>query len=382
MLKTRASENRTSRCQVVFRVIAVFLSLWMAGLDVSAEVPGKKLRVYHIGNSLTRNVPLERLQDLFESRGGSYDYGIQLGGGLRLSQHLVKRGHPGPPGSGKFNVVRPYGEYDHALKNFEFDALILQPYLEKLDQEFKTHTNWPYFEAGSLQAAAALMDYAMGKTRSGGNRWDQQHANTDHVATRCFYVYATWPRAEAILEQEGEKTYANYWDVRYEGDVHPCRDYFDQLVTALNERYPELPEPVRMIPAGEVLCELDRKIRAGNLPGIEAFYQRVQPYYIKARGAKSPFTPKSFDREFGVLNLYADGVHMNDQPHNGKDSGTIGSYVAALTIYATLTGESPVGLTVEPYEMFDGEQDSELITALQSTVWDVVSRHPHSGLAR
>jgi hypothetical protein len=300
---------------------------------------------------------------------------------LRLSQHLVKRGHQGPPGSGKFNVIQPYGEYDHALKNFEFDALVLQPYMEKLDQEFKSHANWPYFEAGSLQAATALIDYAMGKTLPGDNRWDQQHANTDHVATRRFYIYATWPRAEAILEQEGEKTYANYWNASYSGDVHPSRDYFDQLVSALNQRYPELDDPVRMIPAGEVLCELDKKIRAGDLPGVDAFYQRVQPYYVKARGAKSPFNPKSFEREFGALNLYADGVHMNDQPHNGEDSGTIGSYLAALTIYATLTGESPVGLTVEPYEMFDVEQDAELIRALQATVWGVVSSHPHSGVA-
>ena len=366
---------------MTLRSLILLLPLWFLGTDASAQVPGKDLRVYHIGNSLTRNVPLERLQQLFESRGGSYDYGTQLGGGLRLSQHLVKRGHSGSPGSGKFNVVEPYGEYDHALKNFEFDALILQPYMEKLDQAFKTHPRWPYFEAGSLQAAGALMDFAMGETITGDDRWDRQHANTDHLATRRFFIYATWPRAEAIQEQESEKTYCNYWEATYSGDVHPSRDYFAQLVTELNRRYPELAVPVRMIPAGEVLAELDRKIRGGDLPGIEVFFQRVQPYYRKARGEKSSFNPASFQRAAGVLNLYADNVHMNDQPHNGKDSGTIGSYVAALTIYATLTGESPVGLTAEPYEMFDTEQDSALLKALQMTVWDVVSTHPHSGVA-
>ena len=349
-------------------------------LELQSEPPGTKLRVYHIGNSLTRNVPLERLAILFDSIGGRYDYGTQLGGGLRLSQHLVKRGHSGPPDSGKFNVIKQYGQYDQALKEFDFDALILQPYMEKLDQPFKTLSRWPFFEAGSLQAAGAFMDFAMGRTSPSGDRWDQQHANTDHVSTRRFYVYATWPRAEAILEQEGEKTYANYWEAEYTDDVHPSRDYFDRLVAGLNQRYPELPVPVRVIPAGEVLCRLDRKIREGNLPGIAGFFRRVQPYYVKARGEKAPFNPATFQPEQGVLNLYADGVHMNDQPHNGRDSGTIGSYVAALTIYATLTGRNPVGLTAEPYEMFDTKQDAELIKALQQTVWDVVSTHPQTGI--
>ncbi len=376
----KAGERKSFSWTTVF--LSFFLSGWSLGDHASAQVPGKDLRVYHIGNSLTRNVPLERLQELFASRGGSYTYGIQLGGGLRLSQHLVKRGHAGPPGSGKFNIVQPYGEYDHALKNYQFDALILQPYMEKLEQPFQTHAKWPYFEAGSLQAAGALIDFALAKTQPGDQRWDQQHANTDHVATRRFYIYATWPRAEAILERTGAKTFSDYWMAAYSGDAHPCRGYFDELVSGLNRRFPDLSVPVRMIPAGEVLHELDRKIRAGTLPGIEAFFRRVQPYYIKARGEKSPFNPETFQRQAGVLNLYADGVHMNDQPHNGKDSGTIGSYVAALTIHATLTGENPVGLTTDPYEMFDAEQDSELIRALQATVRDVVSGHPHSGIVR
>lgn len=65
---------------------------------------------------------------------------------------------------------------------------------------------------------------------------------------------------------------------------------------------------------------------------------------------------------------------------NGEDSGTIGSYVAALTVYSTLSGQSPVGLTTAPYEQFDAKADAGLIEALQETVWEVVSNHPHTGL--
>lgn len=141
---------------------------------------------------------------------------------------------------------------------------------------------------------------------------------------------------------------------------------------------------MRLIPAGDVLAALDVKIREGRLPGIEAFYDRNQAYFQKARrnnSKKSPYDPEAFDPARGVLNFYADGIHLNDQPHNGDDSGTIGSYVAALTIYATLAGKSPVGLTAAPYEQFDEKIDADLISALQETVWDVVTRNPLTGVA-
>lgn len=378
----RFPQSWTHLAIIIALAIWVLLGSTSRRVDAQDGLPGKTLRVYHIGNSLTRNVPLERLQQLFASNGRSYEYGMQLGGGLRLNQHLVKRGHPGPPGSGKYNTVDPYGEYDQALKNFRFDALILQPYLETLDAPFDSFPKWPFFKAGSLQAAGAFIDYARGKTNPGEGRWDREHANTNHVATERFYIYATWPRAESILQQDETKTYAAYWNADYKDAAQPCRDYFDRLVEGLNQRHPDLPVPVRMIPSGEVFAVLDEKIRSDRLPGIEAFFERNQPYFIKARGDKAPFKPQQFQRDAGVLNFYADGVHMNDQPHNGADSGTIGSYCTAITIYATLSGESPAGLTVEPYEMFDARADAELIREIQQTVWDVVAGHPHTGVTQ
>jgi hypothetical protein len=340
------------------------------------------LTVYHLGNSLTRNIPLERLQLLFESEGGSYGYGIQLGGAHKLEQHLSKRNHDNAPGEGRYNTVEPYGEYDNAFKNYKFDAIVLQPYLSVLDKEIKVTDIWPYFEAGAIQAASEFIDYARAKIEPGDEMWHRIHANTGNVASGNFYLYATWPRAEHILAFE-EPTYAAYYEQSFkEGSIH-CKQYFEKLVNRLNEMHPDLPEPVRLIPAGQVLAELDKKIRNGNLPGISEFYERNQDYYIKSRrnnNRPSPFDPDTFQSETGVLNFYADAVHMNDQPHNGKDSGTIGSYCAAVTIYAVLTGLSPVGLTAGPYEMFDTAKDKELIEAIQKTVWEVVTSEPLTGV--
>jgi len=140
--------------------------------------PGKDIRVYHLGNSLTRNIPVERLAELFEAAGGQYDYGIQLGGGHQLQQHLSKRNHGNRPGEGKYNLHEPYGEYDHAFKNFKFDAVVLQPYHEPLDAEAKSLERWPWYTAGALQAASEFIDYARGKTEPGDEGWHRRNPNT------------------------------------------------------------------------------------------------------------------------------------------------------------------------------------------------------------
>ncbi len=339
-----------------------------------------KLTVYFIGNSLTRNIPLERLQKLFESGGISYDYGMQLGGGHQLDQHLSKRNHDNKPGEGKFNTKDPYGEYDHAFKNNLFNAVVLQPYNSILDKEIKVTNGWPYFEAGALQAASEFIDYATGNTEPGTGAWHREHPNKLHKATDKIYIYGTWPKAEQILSVEGQKTYTAFYEQPFEQGSFHCEGYFKQLVNRLNQMHPELKNPVKLIPAGKVFSELDKKIRNKILPGIEDFFKRNQSYYIKARDEKSAFKPETFQFEKGVLNVYADNVHMNDQPHNSKDSGTIGAYIAALTLYAVLTGYSPVGLTAEPYEMFDPQKDAALIKAIQETVWNVVSDDPLTGV--
>lgn len=359
-----------------FILSALFLIL------ISIATHAEELTVYHFGNSLTRNLPLDRLKALFADAGTTYKYGQQLGPGYRLEMHLINA-KPGTPIAkiGRYNLVEPYSQYSDAFKNFTFDAVVLQPFAMPLDLDAKLEKA-PGFTLGDLQAASALIDYARGKTTPGEGRWDLENPNTNHVACEKFFIYATWPGAESVKKHEPPTFSAFYGQPYKEGKVS-CADFYTQLVDGLNKRYPDLPVPVRMIPAGEVFAALDIKIREGKLPGIAECYARNQPYFVKARRNNpkpSSFDPDSFDPEAGVLNFYADGVHLNDQPHNGEDSGTIGSYVAALTVFAALSGKSPVGLTAAPYEQFDSKADAELIKSLQQTVWSVVAGHPHTGV--
>jgi len=353
-------------------------------LACAASAIADDLTVYHIGNSLTRNLPLDRLKALFADADVSYNYGQQLGPGFRLEMHLINAA-PGTPIAriGRYNLVEPYSQYSDAFKKFTFDAVVLQPFAMPLDLEAKTEKP-PFFTLGDLQAASALIDYARGKTKPGKGRWDLEHPNTDHLACERFYIYATWPGAE-VVQVHQPPTFAAYFEQPYPGGKISCADFYTQLVNRLNQRHADLPVPVRMIPAGEVFAALDVKIRDGELPGIVEFYTRNQPYFVKARRNNpkpSPFDPEQFDPAAGVLNFYADGVHLNDQPHNGEDSGTIGSYVAALTVFSTLSGKSPVGLTAAPYEQFDAKADAALIEAIQQAVWSVVAGHPHTGVVK
>ena len=127
---------------------------------------------------------------------------------------------------------------------------------------------------------------------------------------------------------------------------------------------------------------------------MQAYFERNRDHYLAARldkkatlaEAKFPFDPgaSGFDPKEGVKNFYADLVHMNDQPHNGPDCGTIGAFVAATTVQTVLSGKSPTGISPEAvaalYEKFDAAEDVELIRAIQETVWKVVVSDPRTGV--
>ncbi len=381
-------------------LFGLVIALGFAALTACAGPPGKDIDVYHVGNSLTRNLSLGRLRALFASAGGSYDHGTRLGGGKKLYEHLAKRLANGK--TFRINTIetKPYGDYDHALQKFTFDALVLQPSHWWLTD----HDPDNDIEKGALEAASGFIDYALGKNPAG------------HTATRRFYIYGTWPSLSGIARRkgidadgDGLHSYREFWAAPYDPDqgsagwTMPNRDFLEKLVRGLNAAHPDLAHPVRLIPAGDVFAALDAQIRAGKLPGVEAHLTRKEPitvdgeerpsnydYYVEARRTGrtggtvlDPDAPgyTGFERKLGILNVYADRVHMNDQPHNGDDDGTLGGYIASLTFYAVLSGESPVGLTAEPWERIDPERDAELVKAIQRTVWQVVSRDALTGVA-
>ncbi|MEM1213704.1 MAG: hypothetical protein AAGI68_15560 [Planctomycetota bacterium] len=372
-----------------------------------AETPPQPKTVYHIGNSLTFGLSLDRLAKLFASQGVTYDYGTQMGAGIPLSAHVTKiHGFTGKPFKRNNVESKPFtSDHEVAFANHTFDAVVIQPYLAWLEtDEFKAMAEargrtWNPQQIGDRQAMSILIARALG---------DNSRQNT---ASPRFYLYATWPRLSALNPPRGEpKTFAEHWASPYNPKAPspawavPNRVFFDELLRRVNEDNPQLERPVKLIPVGEVLARLDVMIRDGTLPGFEAYMMRDsvpvtadgtplqtrkgparsnREYYRTARLAPNRKTGEvelvaffpfegTYNQAFGVQNLYCDAIHMNDQPHAKTEDGTLGAYIAALTIYSVMTGQSPVGLPADAWERIDPKADAELIRAVQETVWQVV----------
>ncbi|MBT7867033.1 MAG: polysaccharide deacetylase family protein [Opitutales bacterium] len=122
-----------------------------------------------------------------------------------------------------------------------------------------------------------------------------------------------------------------------------------------------------MIPFGDIVYELDKRLKAGRIPGLAELYER-DPERIPS------WDPALGDRA-GANILYADRHHPVAAPHL---DGTIATYVMGLMYYSVLTGQSPIGLSGDAYDLGDA-RDEALRQALQVAVWDVVRKHPYTG---
>jgi hypothetical protein len=261
----------------------------------------KTLRVYHIGNSVTDTIHYGALAKMAESAGRRYIFGRHMIPGAPLAwiwEH---------PDSGF--KEEPFGYYPNALPKFEWDILTLQPFDRHLAGD-----------DGDLMMAKRYIDLALPKSPS-----------------LRVYVYSRWPRRD----QDGSLDFEKKWLRKYTGGwdgTNETRDYFEQVTHGLRAAYPKLKGRIRLVPVGDVLLALDKKMKAGKVPGHS-----------------------------GIVTVYSDGIHFND----------VGAYIVGCTFYATLFRESPLGLPGSPYNV----SDAQLARTIQETVWDVVRTHPLSGVA-
>jgi hypothetical protein len=406
---------------------------------------GRDYRLFFIGNSLTRGLPVASrpdramLEGLFAARGDRLFTGVQMGAAVNLDEHWDKtrfstggalqlnhlddRAEVTLTGADWEVDPAPYGQsffrdYRFALQGFElapdgtirtgqvFDGLVLQTFQSFLEASHYSATDRAKGFRGDRAAINDFVRYARGANPSG------------HASARRVYIYTAWPYLGSMesraLDPDGDGVYSfsEFHDQPYApvenpsstpaiGNFLPSRDYVDQLMTAVLADTADLPTPVRLIPVGEILAALDVLIRNDQLPGVENYFNRNAAHFLEARLngqadlAAAGFTyiyppnqpgafTSDFVREQGVKNFYADHIHMNDQPHNDERAGTIGAYVAAAAVRTVVTGEHPGRLSPEEiaavYTWFDAGEDAELITALQDTIWAVLSADPRTGV--
>lgn len=274
------------------------MTLGLLGLNAQAVT----VRSYHIGNSLTDQLQWGKFPQLVKGGGHDPVLGSQRipGSPLSFNWSNPDGGFSGPVG----------GSYGNALSTLDWDALCLQAF------------QW----GPGIESDAAERFYALALRK-----------NPNTVA----YVYQTWPLKEA--EQKDKATFEKVWlgDTSW---TNQSRAYFEHVLFTLRKRFPG--KPVYMIPVGEVMYELDKKAKAGQVPGLSSVQQ-----------------------------LYPDGIHLND----------VGNYIVGCTHFAVLYKDDPVGLPWEMYNAVDDKNGNIKLTAamakvIQETARDVVKASAYSGV--
>lgn len=303
-----------SRDSLAARYVSHFPELNVA---TPAPVPGKKiLRGYHIGNSLTfkaLSYPYstyqkpwsitayeDRVIALMNQRGVRYVPGWHISWGASLPSLWNNRFNP---------AVANAGPAEKALSSFNWDMLTLQL--------------WGSDTKGDVEAARKFIDVAVAKNPE-----------------IQIYLVETWVEKNDKLDPD----YAAQWNREWKPDqkfgvppIH-CAAYAATVFDNLKKATADLRHPVRLIPIGSVLYELDQRMRAGKIPG----FTRVEE-------------------------LYQDKVHLNET----------GNYVALETFCAVILGRNPQGLPRT--DMFPTVTDA-FSAVVQEAVWKIVSSKPETGV--
>lgn len=147
------------------------------------------------------------------------------------------------------------------------------------------------------------------------------------------YFYETWHNLD---DPEG-------WLTRLDLDLER---YWEKEILRRTLAHEDVTQPIYVIPGGQVMA---------------AFVRRVE-----SAGGIGPVKTRD--------DLFYDTIHFNDY----------GAYLMALTHYAVLYGQSPIGL---PHALIKADgtpaenPGPDLALAMQETVWDVVTSYAPSGVA-
>lgn len=212
----------------------------------------------------------------------------------------------------------PFGAPNNAFPNYTWDAISLQPFDRHIE--------------GAGNDKEVINNYInLAKGRSPNVQ---------------FYIYMRWPRmpnnrndlascTECTADQWTTlwgRTFTGGWD-----NTNETKDYFEKLLVAVRG-FSTINKPILIVPVGEVFNNLNTKMKNGQVPGYNRIWQ-----------------------------VYSDGIHMN----------SVGSYIAALTFYSTIYKRDPRGTAV-PSQY--GTIPTDVATAIQNSVWEVVSTYQYSGV--
>jgi len=267
-----------------------------------APAPDGPLNVYHLGHSLVgRDMPAM----LAQLAGEGHTYESQLGWGTPLKAHW----DPKTPiiGFEESNAGPEYRDAHEAVASGDYDVLVLTESVEIRDA------------IKYSDSARYLHEWA-----------DAARAENPNIGV---YLYETW---HPLDDPEG-------WLTRLDRDLEL---YWEGEILRRALKYDDKPEPIYVIPAGQVMARFVRE--------------------VEARGGIGPIKDRN--------DLFSDNIHFND----------LGAYLVALTHYSVIYQTSPVGL---PYTLTkaDGtlaaDPGPDAAQLMQQIVWDVVTSYSRTGVA-
>lgn len=258
---------------------------------------------YHIGNSLTQDSQPTGIAEMAGRAGLDHlvgrhiRCGSSLGGILDHLEDLC------------VDPIDPFGTFETALPNYRWDFVTIQ-----------THPERDSTLADDVASAVELIELAQ--------------TNPANADTR-FYIYSAWP---SFFQYEAN-WYASVLDHRQTRTVH-AKQYYDHFLRRVRQ---QTDAEVYLIPVGEALAEVNRRIQQEEIPHL----------------------PK-------LSLLYRDTRHLQY---------TWGRFLAGLTTFTTLFGIEPEGFTKPPEHY--GPDDAfppELVEALNDAVRQVVATHPYTNV--
>ncbi|SDW99482.1 hypothetical protein SAMN05444358_102144 [Ruegeria halocynthiae] len=270
--------------------------------DTPAPAPSTPQNVFHLGHSLVGpDMPLMVKQ----LAGNEHNFSSQLGWGTPLMAHW----EPDETINGFEIRNMPSGHQDarEAIATGDYDTLVLTEMVEIRDAI-------KYFDSAKYL-----------------HEWVQLGRQSNPEMR--IYLYETWHMLDG----------AEDWLERLDNDLER---YWETEILRRAATYEDKPEPVYIIPAGQVMAQFVRE--------------------VENRGGIGPISNRS--------DLFSDNIHLSDY----------GLYLVALTHYAVLYQTSPVGL---PHKLAkaDGtiadDLGSEAAQLMQETVWDVVQKNTRTGVA-
>ncbi|GAB4110916.1 MAG: hypothetical protein Kow00105_19660 [Phycisphaeraceae bacterium] len=281
-------------------VIWTALAVWLWGMTGPAHAAA--LLTYHVGNSLTEDAGVvDALPELVSDAGHSLITGYHIRCARSLDYIL----------NNPTDVCIPpnaFGTFDQAFANHAWDAITLQP-----------HTG------GTLR-----QEYEAFKSMIQLARQNPNNADTP------FFLYATWD----ARPEPGVSFYRNWYDpapVDPDGTWTRKAESFKWVYRQLKSD-PELAGvELKILPVGDVLAEVDRRLRSGEVVGFSGGHE-----------------------------FYRDELHLN----------RAGRFAVGNTFLSMLFGIDPTGVPTNRF--YNTNNDSQQVTpefaaVVQEVVWDVVN---------